>query len=405
MPIQSDIHQRLSRSADALARAVRKTLDRWLREGVSLQEILVRLSAFRLPPGERQKLERTVRASMEEIAKARALDVPTEHIEALIAARQISIGNIQHQMQADLQQEVRRALVAGYGPDVLRKRLEEREFGNAKTEAYTAVSRFNNLLTFENAAATGTQTFKYFGPVSTITRPFCRAHAGQVFTLDEIAKMDNGQGLSVRESCGGYNCRHYWIPANGQRSTINDQRSTVQIGKQTFLMNDEQKQALFARERSLWIQTPEATAGKGVEWHMAAKPLARAHDGFNETITNTPGEGVWKNYYREDPTTKKRISNFQFHALERMDQNNVQSASEYATRLAAIMRNGSAEVYGLSGNNRELRYVVIDRSARWMAMLDTDGSVHTGHPLQRIEQYVRNKRRLGLLRDFIGDFK
>lgn len=92
---------------------------------------------------------------------------------------------------------------------VVRQRLKERGFGNAKTEAYTAVSRFNNLLTFENAAATGTQMFKYFGPVSAITRPFCRAHAGQVFTLEEIERMDNGQGLSVRESCGGYNCRHY----------------------------------------------------------------------------------------------------------------------------------------------------------------------------------------------------
>jgi hypothetical protein len=244
------------------------------------------------------------------------------------------------------------------------------------------------------------------GPVSAITRPFCRAHAGQIFTLEEIERLDNGQGLPVRESCGGYNCRHYWVPASDLTpGSSPERRGEVRIGKQTFLMNEEQKQVLFTRERSLWIQTPEASAGKSVDWHFTAKALARAHDGFNETITNTPSEGAWKNYHREDPTTKQPISNFRFHALERIAQNNVQSAKEYATRLAAVIRNGNAEVYGFSGNNKELRYIAIDRSARWMVMLDTDGTVHTGHPLRRIEQYVRNKRRLGLLKDFIGDFK
>lgn len=393
MPIQSDIQQRLSRSADALVRAVRKQIDRWLREGVSLQEILTRLSAFRLPPGERQKLERAVRASMEEIAKARALDLPTEHIDALIAARQISIGNIQHQMQADLQQEVRRALVAGYGPDVLRRRLEERGFANAETEAQTAVSRFNNLLTFENAAVTGTRTFKYFGPVSAITRPFCRAHAGQVFTEEEIRKMDNGQGLPVSESCGGYNCRHYWIAVPDGRKTENGgQRSEVRIGKQTFLMNDEQKQALFTRERSLWIQTPEASAGKNVEWHMAAKPLARAHDGFNEYITGQPSEGVWV-----PKANKGYIEHARKHSAE------FGTEYDYRRTMAGTLRNPSAKVY-----EDAISYLVHDPGNDALLIISKgDGLLESAYRWDREKwpDQFKGKRLLGTVREFLGDFR
>lgn len=399
MPIANDIQQRLSRSADALARAVRKQIDRWLREGVSLQEILVRLSAFRLPPGERQKLERAVRASMEEIAKARALDLPGEHIDALIAARQISIGNIQHQMQADLQSEVRRALVAGYGPDVLRKRLEERGFANAETEASTAVSRFNNLLTFENAAATGTRTFKYFGPVSAITRPFCRAHAGQVFTEEEIGRMNNGQGLPVSESCGGYNCRHYWIAVPDGRPETGD-RQQVQIGKQTFLMNDEQKQALFTRERSLWIQTPEASAGKGVEWHMAAKPLARAHDGFNEYITGQPSEGVWSNRMRVSKTTGELVNNYQHH--EDKHAGEFGGKMEYRRALAAIMRNADTDVY-----EDATGFILIDRSTDHVLIVNKHGQNETGYVWNRSAEpdLLRYKLYRGKLMNFLGAFK
>lgn len=400
MSQRSDIEQRITRSAEALARAVRKQLDRWLREGVPLQEILLRLSAFRLPSNERMKLEDAVRRSMEEIAKARSLDLPSEHIETLIAARQISIGNIQHQMRDDLQREVRRALVAGYGPDVLRKRLEERGFENVQTEAQTAVSRFNNLLTFENAAATGTRTFKYFGPVSAITRPFCRAHAGQVFTIEEINQMDNGQGLPVLESLGGYNCRHYWIAVSEGRQETEDrgQRSEVRIGKQTFLMNEEQKRTLFERERSLWIQTPEASAGKSAAWFLTAKPLARAHDGFNERITNQPSQGRWASY--------RMGQNFEAHADKAIQENAVASRREYAQIMTGVVRNPDSQLYSFVGNNGQQRFALYDERTTWMVMFDRAGSIHTAFRLGRdAKRYWKNKQLIGRASDYIGRFR
>lgn len=280
---------------------------------------------------------------------------------------------------------------------VVRQRLKERGFGNAKTEAYTAVSRFNNLLTFENAAATGTQMFKYFGPVSAITRPFCRAHAGQVFTLEEIERMDNGQGLSVRESCGGYNCRHYWVavPA-GKAETENRQR--VQIGKQTYLMNEEQKKTLFARERSLWIQTSEATAGKPASWFLTAKPLARAHDGFNEYITGQPSEGVWASY---------RLGlNFESHAHKAIKEGVVASRTEYAQRLTEIVRNPDAQIYRFNGKSGEERLAIFDPQSTWMLMIDRDGKAHTGLRLGRdARRYWKNKARIGTASEYIGRFR
>jgi len=38
-------------------------------------------------------------------------------------------------------------------------------------------------------------------------------HLGNIYHIDEIEKLDNGQGLDVMTYCGGYNCRHMWLPA------------------------------------------------------------------------------------------------------------------------------------------------------------------------------------------------
>lgn len=64
--------------------------------------------------------------------------------------------------------------------------------------------------------------FKYFGPVDSITRPFCAPLVGGIFSRDEIEQMDNGQtGTgSVMVAGGGYNCRHHWQPV--RRSWFSD---------------------------------------------------------------------------------------------------------------------------------------------------------------------------------------
>jgi hypothetical protein len=56
----------------------------------------------------------------------------------------------------------------------------------------------------------GIEKFLYDGMPA--QRPFCKEHLGHVYTLEEIMQMDNGQGLDVLTSLGGYNCVHFWTP-------------------------------------------------------------------------------------------------------------------------------------------------------------------------------------------------
>lgn len=59
----------------------------------------------------------------------------------------------------------------------------------------------------------------YVGPLDDATRPFCEEILNSkdlpIYTVEEIQSMDNGQLGDVFTSCGGYNCRHEWVPISG----------------------------------------------------------------------------------------------------------------------------------------------------------------------------------------------
>jgi hypothetical protein len=67
--------------------------------------------------------------------------------------------------------------------------------------------------------------YVYEGPRDQLTRPFCRPLIGRAFTEGAIARLDNGQGLDPAAFCGGYNCRHLWIPTTLQEA----QRQGIEI--------------------------------------------------------------------------------------------------------------------------------------------------------------------------------
>jgi hypothetical protein len=56
----------------------------------------------------------------------------------------------------------------------------------------------------------GAERFIYLGPSDGRNRPFCADKVGKTFTREEIAALDNGQGLDVMTRCGGWGCRHHW---------------------------------------------------------------------------------------------------------------------------------------------------------------------------------------------------
>lgn len=86
---------------------------------------------------------------------------------------------------------------------------------SARTARFRAETIVNTVRLSRSRSATikdakPADKFRYTGP-SFKTRQFCRERIGQIFTLAEIEAMNNGQGLPVKEFCGGYNCKHRWV--------------------------------------------------------------------------------------------------------------------------------------------------------------------------------------------------
>jgi len=79
-----------------------------------------------------------------------------------------------------------------------------------KTLLNTGLGVITESIRINNAVTAGIGYYKYSGVIP--EREFCIKHYNKVYTLDQINKLDNGQGLSVLFYRGGYNCRHFWKP-------------------------------------------------------------------------------------------------------------------------------------------------------------------------------------------------
>ena len=88
----------------------------------------------------------------------------------------------------------------------------QRGAGTLQTEVRTKISQFGRSVNMIAADAVGMDQYLYTGPRDGATRSFCRALVNKVVSKDQMSKLNNGQGLSVRSSGGGYNCRHSWSP-------------------------------------------------------------------------------------------------------------------------------------------------------------------------------------------------
>jgi hypothetical protein len=88
----------------------------------------------------------------------------------------------------------------------------ERGAGTLQTEVRTKISQFGRSVNMIAADTVGMDHYLYTGPKDGITRSFCRPLVNKVVDKTQLGKLNNGQGLSVRTSGGGYNCRHSWSP-------------------------------------------------------------------------------------------------------------------------------------------------------------------------------------------------
>jgi hypothetical protein len=86
-------------------------------------------------------------------------------------------------------------------------------FARASSAADTAVMSGARKARIELAeGGDSPMGYVYAGPRDKKNRPFCRTHYDQVWTREAMRRLDNGHGLPVETSCGGYLCRHMWSP-------------------------------------------------------------------------------------------------------------------------------------------------------------------------------------------------
>jgi hypothetical protein len=108
-----------------------------------------------------------------------------------------------------------RDLLADVPTNIVMSNLEarlKRSEGTQLTEVKTQISQYGRSITAVAAEAAGLDHYLYTGPKDGITRPFCRALIDLVVNSRQMSRLNNGQGLSVKTSGGGYNCRHSWSP-------------------------------------------------------------------------------------------------------------------------------------------------------------------------------------------------
>ncbi len=134
--------------------------------------------------------------------------------EKLIAAYSVDFTEIAGSTRDLVVKAFRESVNKEYGFETIRTKLLKMELGSNQvyTLANTAVAQFDNAAMFEFARQAGVEKYQYDGVLSPTSRDFCVRHFRKIYTYEEIMAMDNGQGLPVWTSCGGYNCQHFWTP-------------------------------------------------------------------------------------------------------------------------------------------------------------------------------------------------
>ena len=97
--------------------------------------------------------------------------------------------------------------------------------------AQDSLMQFDASINTAIGKSTGATKWKYYGDVIRDSRPFCKEHAGQVFTDDEIESTwagswkgkSSGDPFIVR---GGYNCRHHWRPVFDEEDIVAQPEAT-----------------------------------------------------------------------------------------------------------------------------------------------------------------------------------
>jgi len=187
---------------------------------IDLQELTRDLKRnLKVPDGFKNEIIKKVYTSQQEISgiwneyfgNATGGSFSVADIDKMHALYQVDFTPVETEVRNKVLKEVRSAIKGEYGFNSISKKLQNTGLGvyTAENLTRTALAQFDNAYHVEVAKQAGVVYYIYDGDTSENTRPFCRSHIGRVYTLAELASMDNKQGLPVTTSLGGYRCQHF----------------------------------------------------------------------------------------------------------------------------------------------------------------------------------------------------
>lgn len=162
-----------------------------------------------------------------------------------------------------------------YGQANLKDKRGLGMFVHAGTLARTAIDQVDRLVGKKLGEAADIEFYEYFGGIIETTRPFCEERNGQVFHIEEINRMDNGQIPDVFIAGGGYNCRHEWLPvllADVPQEVLD---RVAEAGIAIGQPSDEDIKASAAIQEPPTLPEEEMTAAEAkaaAEEYLAARP-------------------------------------------------------------------------------------------------------------------------------------
>ncbi len=158
-------------------------------------------------------------------------------IEAVANQHMDQVADLFGEAATDIRRIVVGAMVTGEDVEAMLGEVSEAldtTIGRAQSAVFTAtqaVGRASQVATAEEIL--DDPVYLYTGPAGpgslpkarqnfgadSKTRPFCEKYVGRAYTLAALSVLDNGQGLPVPSTLGGYNCRHLLTPMSRTEAT------------------------------------------------------------------------------------------------------------------------------------------------------------------------------------------
>lgn len=177
-------------------------------------------------------------------------------LNKIIQREQTIFSNNAKKAQAIIAKSLQESSINGKDWEpIVRRSLQKLNYEerHINTEIETTKAALNNLKRFKDFTGTEREDLhlRYEGPEP--QRNFCSIHYNKIYKLEDIKEMTNDFGQPAFTYCGGYNCRHRWVPVFGKMEESN--KLFIHESWQNKLENaSKREKEIFLKEKDTAIQ-------------------------------------------------------------------------------------------------------------------------------------------------------